>query len=120
MKKIAFFTTICAICATLCGGCGNSSAWYRAEGSVWATSYHITYRANRQLDDSILHVMEQVEMSLSPFREESLVSRINRGETDETDSLLRKIFTTSQQINLESGGMFDPTVAPAVNLWRFG
>ncbi len=36
-------------------------------------------------------------MSLSPFREESLVSRINRGETDETDSLLRKIFTTSQQ-----------------------
>lgn len=59
-------------------------------------------------------------MSLSPFRAESLVSRINRGETDETDTSLRKIFTTSQQINLESGGMFDPTVAPAVNLWRFG
>ena len=120
MKQIAFFTTICAVCATLCCGCGNSPAWHRTEGSVWATSYHITYRADRQLDDSILHVMDQVEMSLSPFREESLVSRINRGETDETDTLLRKIFTTSQQINLESGGMFDPTVAPAVNLWRFG
>lgn len=59
-------------------------------------------------------------MSLSPFQENSLVSRINRNETAETDSLFRHIFIASQQINAASHGFFDPTVAPAVNLWRFG
>lgn len=37
-----------------------------------------------------------------------------------TDTLLRRIFIASQHINRLSGGAFDPTVAPLVNLWGFG
>lgn len=100
--------------------CNGPKVYNSCEGSVWATSYHITYRSSRVLDDSIIEVMRRVEMSLSPFADSSLVSRINRNETAVTDSLFRRIFIASQQVNRMSGGCYDPTVAPLVNLWGFG
>ncbi|MCM1483995.1 MAG: FAD:protein FMN transferase [Muribaculaceae bacterium] len=111
--------TVIAVLLTSCVGDGTNG-YRRFEGAVWATTFHITYRSDRMLDDSIHAVMMQVEKSLSPFAESSLISAINRGETDRTDSLIRRIFMASQDINRRSGGAFDPTVAPLVNLWGFG
>lgn len=98
----------------------SDSSYRKCEGAIWATTYHITYKSNRVLDDSILSVLQRVEMSLSPFADNSLVTRINNNATDETDSLFRRIFSASQQISAQSRGAFDPTVAPLVNLWGFG
>lgn len=100
-------------------GC-ERARWHNTEGMVWHTTYHITYKAERNLDDSILAVMNRVEMSLSPFAENSLVSAVNRGEDVEADSLLRRILAASQMVNRQSGGAFDPTVSPLVNLWGYG
>lgn len=98
----------------------SDGSYRKCEGAIWATTYHITYKSNRVLDDSILSVLQRVEMSLSPFADNSLVTRINNNTTDETDSLFRRIFSASQQISAQSHGAFDPTVAPLVNLWGFG
>ncbi len=100
--------------------CTPPQRFRSCEGAVWNTTYHITYNADRDLDDSIRAVMKQVEMSLSPFNNNSLISRINRGEHLATDSLLRRIFLASQEVNRNSYGAFDPTVAPLINLWGFG
>ncbi|MDE6371747.1 MAG: FAD:protein FMN transferase [Duncaniella sp.] len=100
-------------------GC-ERARWHNTEGMVWHTTYHITYKAESNLDDSILAVMNRVEMSLSPFAENSLVSAVNRGEDVEADTLLRRILAASQMVNRQSGGAFDPTVAPLVNLWGYG
>lgn len=102
------------------GSCMHSQPYHNCEGAVWATTYHITYCSDHVMDDSILSVMRMVEMSLSPFADSSLVSRINRNETDVTDSLFRRILVTSKDVNRLSGGAYDPTVAPLVNLWGFG
>lgn len=105
----------------LCGCITSSTDRYRrCDGAVWGTTFHITYHSERMLDDSIYAVMQAVERSLSPFADSSLVSRINLGLTTDTDTLFRRIFTTSQTINRLSDGAFDPTVAPLVNLWGFG
>ncbi len=64
--------------------------------------------------------LQRVEMSLSPFQSQSLISRINRGEEQEVDPMIDSIFRASVRINRLSGGMFDPTVAPLVNYWGFG
>ncbi|MDE5625602.1 MAG: FAD:protein FMN transferase, partial [Muribaculaceae bacterium] len=72
------------------------------------------------MSDSIQRIFHEVELSLSPFNDSSLVSRINRGETMATDSLMRHVFTVSSEVCRRSGGRFDPTVSPAVNLWKFG
>lgn len=100
---------------------GCDSPRYRTlQGGVWNTTYNITYKSSADLSDSILAVMREVELSLSPFCDSSLVSRINRGEGVVADVLLRRVFLASQEVNRRSGGAFDPTVAPLVNLYGFG
>lgn len=119
---VKFFSSAIVTIASLClllSGC-NDKSYKKCEGAIWATTYHITYLSNHVLDDSILTVLRDVEMSLSPFIENSVVSRINRNETSETDSLFRNVFRNSQMICSQSKGSFDPTVAPLVNLWGFG
>ncbi len=116
-----FFKRIAYIIVLLTAvSCTPPPSYRNCEGAVWNTTYHITYRADRDLGDSIRTVMKQVEMSLSPFNDSSLISRINRGENVAPDSLLRRIFLASQEVNRNSSGAFDPTVAPLVNLWGFG
>ncbi len=113
------FLILCLAALTL-SGCGSRATWHTADGAVWATTYHITYLADRDLHDSIIAVMARVEESLSPFDDASLISRINRGETDRADGYLTTVFDRAADISAASSGKFDPTVAPAVNLWRFG
>ncbi len=102
------------------GSCAPASEWRTSEGSVWNTTFKITYRAPADLSDSILAVMREVELSLSPFNPRSRVSLINRGESDAGDSLILRVFDISRKVSAASGGRFDPTVSPLVNLWGFG
>lgn len=119
MTRTAHLFLAAIILLTL-AGCYGRENYRKCEGAVWATAYHITYRSDRMLDDSIIEVMRMVENSLSPFADNSLVSRINDGSTDMTDSLFRRVFMGSKRVNQLSHGAFDPTVAPLVNLWGFG
>lgn len=119
MKKIDYLL-LWAFVGLALVSCSGVKSYRTAEGGVWNTLYRITYNSDRDLQDSILAVMKRVEMSLSPFAEGSLVSRINAGEDVAADSLFIHVFTASQEINRLSGGVFDPTVAPLVNLWGFG
>ncbi len=112
---------VCVIAAILmlsCS-CGRGRVWEQS-GMVWNTTYHITWTSANDCSDSILPVMKQVEMSLSPFNAGSDISAINRSESMTVDRHIIKVFEKSQEINRASGGMFDPTVAPLVNLWGFG
>lgn len=112
---------LAAVCAGfLFVSCSDRKEWRQASGAVWNTVYNITYEADRDLSDSIQEVFRRVEMSLSPFNDKSLVSRINRSETDSTDMHLRRVFDVSSDVCRRSGGKFDPTVSPVVNLWKFG
>lgn len=107
---------------TLLSACNSSDnrRWISSQGAIWNTLYKVTYHAGGDLSDSIVTTLHDVEMSLSPFQHKSLISRINRGETDSADHHLTRIFLASQRISALSGGMFDPTVAPLVNYWGFG
>lgn len=121
--KTTIHTLMLSIAVAAAAGCsenrGNST--YRdAEGAAWNTTYHVTYRSEKALDDSIIAVMRGVELSLSPFCKTSIISRINRNEEARPDSQLIEVFNTSLMVNKLSGGMFDPTVGPLVSLWGFG
>ena len=91
-----------------------------ASGVVWTTEYHITYEAARSLDDSIQAVFRMVDGSASAFNRQSLVSRINRGETDVPDSCFKALYVTARKVYDASGHLYDPTVMPLVNAWGFG
>lgn len=106
--------------AAACGTGRKSEAYTTIEGSVWHTTMRITYGSERDLKDSVIAVTNRVEASLSPFLPDSRISLINRNEAMTTDGYIDRVFAESQRINCVSGGAFDPTVAPLVNLWGFG
>ncbi len=99
----------------------NAPAPYqRDEGTVFGTFYHITYQAKLSLKDSIEARLKAVDHSLSMFNPASTISRINSGQSAQTDSLFRIVFRLAQQVSEATGGAFDITVAPLVNAWGFG
>lgn len=90
------------------------------EGMIFGTVFHTTYQCDSSLYNEIMDVLSRVDASLSMFNPQSTLSRINKGESDETDSMLNIVFTQSQQISRATEGCFDVTVAPLVNAWGFG
>lgn len=112
--------SMAAMLLLLCASCRKAPQWRLAQGAVWNTTYRIVYNSPEDLSDSIQAVMSAIEMSLSPFNEHSLISRINRNETDSTDALIDTVFAISREVSHATGGRFDPTVSPLVNLWGFG
>ena len=120
MARFLSFFVVFASIAMQFASCSKPAEYRLCEGATWGTTYHITYSSDRILDDSIRAVMSQVEMSLSPFADSSLISRINRGEEVKIDSMISRVFSASQEVNRLSNGAFDPTLAPLINLWGFG
>lgn len=122
-KNILKITLTILSLAILCG-CSRKhaprEAYTTVEGSVWHTTMRVTYGSERNLSDSIMSIASAVEKSLSPFMHDSRISLINRNESAATDTWIGEVFAESQRINRLSGGAFDPTVAPIVNLWGFG
>lgn len=117
-----FNTFACALLLLLLtGACRSREAEYRSiDGVAWHTTYHIVYQGGVALEDSVLAVFPAVENSLSPFLPNSAISRINAGSDSVADALIVRVLTESQRIHRLSGGAFDPTVSPLINLWGFG
>ncbi len=109
-----------SLLCTMLVGCDDAKPFRQYEGVAWNTSFHITYASNVSLDDSIRGLMNTIEMSLSPFNSGSLLSKINRNESDSTDELIRRVFEKSVWVNKVSKGSFDPTLGPLIDLWGFG
>lgn len=68
-------------------------------------------------------VFEDINASMSTYREDSELSKLNRSESEDWQSIsapLYEVLAISQEVSRLSDGAFDVTVAPLVNLWGFG
>lgn len=117
VKYVATFVTV-----MLLAGCGEKPGqdWQRAEGMIWNTEYHVTYKGRPELRDSIVQVLNRVGNSLDVFNTNSLVSRVNRQDSTPVNDDFIIVYTSSQKINRVSGGAFDPTLGPLIRAWGFG
>lgn len=115
-KALAIVIGIVAIVSA----CGTKKNYQYTEGKIYGTFYHITYNFPDDLQKDLRAEMEKVNASLSMFNPQSVISKINRGESDSTDLLFREMFVKAEQVNRETKGAFDITVAPLVNAWGFG
>ena len=94
--------------------------WQDNRGEIFGTYYRVQYAANEDLGADFLAELKAVDNSLSMFNKSSLVSRINRNETDTTDQRLRQVLQLSLDVWRATDGAFDVTVAPLVSAWGFG
>lgn len=89
-------------------------------GNIFGTTYSFTYQSEDDLHDQILKELDKVDASLSTFRENSVISKVNRNEDVSLDKMFVEVFTMAEKIAKDTDGAFDYTVAPLVNLWGFG
>ena len=119
MKYLVFILTMVMVA---CQRSVNEKV-YLIEGEAQGSTYHIKYIAERDenLKPAIDSILEVIDRSMSTYRSDSAISKINQGDTTVVvDEHFRKVFEASQQIWQESEGLFDPTVGVLVNAWGFG
>jgi thiamine biosynthesis lipoprotein len=96
---------------------------YKISGYAQGTDYTITYYApdsvvSQKGIDSLLNVIDQ---SMSLYKKESLISRFNASDKGiQVDGLMTDVLKKSFEINQDTKGIFDITVAPLVQIWGFG
>jgi FAD:protein FMN transferase len=101
----------------------------RLEGRTMGTTWHATVvgagsAAAPALQERIDRRLEEISARLSTWREDSEISRFNRlrrtgEEFPASDDFLRVMRAAGRVFEL-SGGAWDGTVAPLVDLWGFG
>ena len=102
------------------------------QGQTMGTYYKVTYvlsgeqSKNKQLLNEPLQVLidQQLELvndQMSTYRPNSELSRFNQSDASlEVSDATIKVITKALEIYQQSGGAFDVTVGPLVNLWGFG
>ena len=99
----------------------SRSKYQTSQGEIFGTTYHVRYNSTQKLDREIEQELFRVDTIFSLFKENSLLSRFNRGEDKgKGNTLFAEVIKLSLEISNETEGAFDITVAPLVNAWGFG
>lgn len=98
----------------------QNQPYRKIQGKVFGTFYHITYQSGDDLQKEIDAALQAVDNSLSPFNPHSLITKVNENQPAKADKQFADVFKIAQEVARETGGAFDITVAPLVNLWGFG
>ena len=99
---------------------GKQKPYITHSGKIFGTFYNITYSSDVDLSKEIKATLIQVDNSLSPFNNQSIITAINNNIETTPDNMFTHVFTLAQSISEKTDGAFDITVAPLVNAWGFG
>ena len=109
-----------AVVAVACQQMSKENVYY-IRGEAQGTTYGITYIAHKPIEktavDSILKV---IDLSMSTYIDNSLITKINKGEHLPIDPHFEKVLSASMDIYSESEGVFDPSIGQLINAWGFG
>ncbi|MDD3788644.1 MAG: FAD:protein FMN transferase, partial [Petrimonas sp.] len=95
-------------------------AYYKEQGEIFHTSFHIKYAYSRSLSDEIMAELNKFDLSLNPFNKNSIISKVNNNEPVELDSFFITVFNKSEEVSKMTDGKFDITCSPLINAWGFG
>lgn len=98
-------------------------------GRTMGTTYHITlvtgyFSRTKNLRDKIEERLREINRSMSTYMADSEISRFNQprsaGEPFHASEDFLKVMTAAQRVYRLTGGAWDGTVNPLINLWGFG
>ena len=122
MKRFAIFLVFIGLQVACRHTAENKKLYF--EGEALGTTYHITaIQAKPQKEvvkKDIDSVIEAINASLSTYRPNSLISRINKGEVLKVDPMFKGVFEEANRIYKTTKGVYDPTIGILVNAWGFG
>lgn len=109
-------------------GCGSHKEVLHITGNTMGTTYSITiidYGITAKADAlkrGIDSVLVEINRQMSTYVPMSEISQLNRSRSEDWFSVSPEFFQVllqAQQLSQESGGLFDITVLPLINLWGF-
>ena len=108
---------------TLMLGCQQrASSYKRVDSFALGTFAQLTCRTSistAELTRLIAEIDQEAKASMSIFDESSLISRINRNETDSLDRHILHNLELSSRFYTLSEGAYDVTVKPLTSAWGF-
>ena len=121
MKKKSLFIVHCSLFIILfCASCSQQKHYFEDSGLIFNTLYSIKYESSDLFTDKIRAELQAFNMSLNVFNPNSIVSKVNRNEAVEVDDWFIKVFNKATEVSEKTGGVFDVTASPLINLWGFG
>lgn len=102
---------------------------WRFKGPVMGTSFHVTIVSppaaleRTAVQNGVAAALVEVDREMSTFKADSDVSRFNRaapGEWVAVSPGTAAVVAKALEVHALSGGAFDITVSPLVDLWGFG
>lgn len=123
-----------AVCALLTGsGCADSTLAHqlrlegKALGTVWSVELALSQEPGPgktdEIRERVVSTLDRVDRGMSTWREDAELARFNRDSDAESFRFspeTRRVIEAALGLARETGGAFDPTVAPLVALWGFG
>jgi thiamine biosynthesis lipoprotein len=85
---------------------------------VHVTAWEVEPRRFRRAVSECRQCIQGIESSMSVYRSNSLISRVNRGEIVALDDHTAAVVDTALEVAHRTGCAFDPTVGPLVELWK--
>ncbi len=130
--RVVIASAFMALVIATLAGCSLESdkQIWEVSGPVFGTRYHIKVvlpenaEQLENLAEGIEATLEKVDASMSTWRADSELSRFNTAEDQSKwfpiSTPLYDVLRASVQLSTFSGGGFDITMGPVVNLWGFG
>ncbi len=107
--------------ALLFAGCSSTTQYRTVDGTMLGTTYHViadTHLDEKQIFAQMQSINEEAIASMSIFSEKSLLSQINRNETNIVDRHIARNIEIAGKINALTP-RYDITVKPLVDAYGF-
>ena len=118
---------IATIASVLLIGCSSKPEVVELSGAKMGTTYNIKVVADQPVPDDLHQQIDDllsvVDNSMSTYKPDSELSRFNRmavGQQMQISADFSRVLQISKDVWDKSGGAFEPTVGPLVDIWGFG
>jgi thiamine biosynthesis lipoprotein len=123
-KTMLRFISIIAFVMPLLS-CNSRAEYTTLQGFALGTTYSIKVEKPAHITQSDLSVLvmqafNDIDFSLSVYNKESIISKVNRNEPVELDTLFLRVFERGKEVYTLTQGAFDMAAAPYFDLWGFG
>ena len=123
MGKTGVRGTFAALVAAALCGCGSEPDFVTVDGTMLGTTLHVVADvkgvSRQRLYAAVMELDREAKASMSIYDSTSLVSRLNRNETDSVDRHIAFNLHLADSIGALSDGRYDVTVKPLVEAWGF-
>ena len=123
MKRIYAYLSIALI---LLVSCTSRDRYMTFSGFAQGGTYTVKLNLNgveekpEVIRDSVEALLQQIDLSLSGYNKNSILSRFNAGENVIPDSLFLDIYPHAYRIYKVTDGIVDAAAGPLFDIWGFG